>query len=191
MDIKSVILNQLHDTQSLYSLMIQNHIYGCFIIMEDIAQKKFERNGTILSTPTFKFDYDKQFSEIGIRYGFVMDTKLALTTFNAEYKEAWLTQFQDIHTSQNIEDVDKIEDSIIEIIYTIKPEDSFFKNALETGSLPQEWIEKILQLLNPIDEEIEKTVISAANTEKPLRSTRRVKPKEVPKKYKTRRNRSS
>ena len=191
MDIKSVILNQLHDTQSLYSLMIQNHIYGCFIIMEDVAQKKFERNGTILSTPTFKFDYDKQFSEIGIRYGFVMDTKLALTTFNPEYKEAWLTQFQDIHTSQNIEDVDKIEDSIIEIIYTIKPEDSFFKNALETGSLPQEWIEKILQLLNPIDEEIEKTVISAANTEKPLRSTRRIKPKEVSKKYKTRRNRSS
>jgi hypothetical protein len=147
MDIKSVVLNQLNDVNGLYSLIIQNHIYGCFIIMEDIAQKKFEVNGTILSTDTFKFDCDKQFSEIGIRYGFVMDTKLALTC-NPEYKEAWLKQFQDINISHSIEDVDKIEDNIIDVIYKIKPEDSFFLNALETGSLSQDWIEKVLILLN-------------------------------------------
>ena len=190
MDIKTAVLNQLNDANGLYSLILQNHLYGCFILMEDIAQNKFEINGTILSTPTFKIDYDKQFSEIGIRYGFVMDTKLALIC-NPEYKNVWLTQFKQINESRNIEEVDKIEECLHEVIKTIKPEDAFYTNALDTGSLSQEWIEKVLQLLNPVDEEVNTTAISIAITEKPIRHqilTRRSKPKETTK-YKTRRNR--
>ena len=218
MDIKSVVLNQLTNTNGLYSLMIQNHLYGCFIIMEDIAQNKFEVNGTVFSTPKFSFDSDKQFSEIGLRYGFVMDTKLALTTFNPEYKEMWLKQFNAVNVAKNIEDVDKIEDEIIEVIRSIvSPEDSFFFNALDTGSLPQEWIATVLNLLkhvtpttpvNPVDTvdtvdpvtlvtpekdiELEKTAISVAITEKPIKrkgKTRRNKPIPVKKPLsKTRRN---
>ena len=206
MDIKSVVLNQLTNTNGLYSLMIQNHLYGCFIIMEDIAQNKFEVNGTIFSTPKFSFDCDKQFSEIGLRYGFVMDTKLALTTFNPEYKEMWLKQFNAVNLAKNIEDVDKIEDAIIEVIRSIvSPEDSFFFNALDTGSLPQEWIATVLNLLNhvtpttpvnPVDPEkdieIEKTAISVAITEKPIKrkgKTRRSKAIPVKKPlFRTRRN---
>ena len=60
--------------------LVQNHLYGCFIIMEDIAQHKVNVDGTIISTPKFTFDLDKQFSEIGLRYGFAMDTKLALAS---------------------------------------------------------------------------------------------------------------
>jgi len=193
MDIQSTVLNQLNTTDCLYSLMIQNHLYGCFIIMEDIAQHKVNVDGTIISTPKFTFDLDKQFSEIGLRYGFVMDTKLALNTFNPEYKETWLRQFKDIDIAQNIEEVDKIEESLIEIIQTIKSEDAFFISALETGTLPQEWIGKILNLLNPDvemeDVKIENRAISVALTEKPIRrrlsTTRRAKPL---KKSKTRRN---
>ena len=211
MDIKSVVLNQLTNTNGLYSLMIQNHLYGCFIIMEDIAQNKFEVNGTIFSTPKFSFDCDKQFSEIGLRYGFVMDTKLALTTFNPEYKEMWLKQFNDVNAVKNIEDVDKIEDAIIEVIRSlVSPEDAFFFNALDTGSLPQEWIATVLHLLNHItpvdpvivtpetpvtpekDIEIEKTAISVAITEKPIKrkgKTRRSKAIPVKKPlFRTRRN---
>lgn len=205
MDIKNVVLNQLTNTNGLYSLMLQNHLYGCFIIMEDIAQNKFQVNGTVFSTPTFSFDSDKQFSEIGLRYGFVMDTKLALTTFNPEYKEGWLTQFNNINSSKNIDDVDKIEDELIEVIRSfVNPDDAFFFNALDTGSLPQEWIAKILNLLTPVipitpviensekDIDIEKTAISVAITEKPIKrrgKTRRCKPIPVKKPLsKTRRN---
>ena len=174
--------------------------------MEDIAQNKFEVNGTIFSTPKFSFDCDKQFSEIGLRYGFVMDTKLALTTFNPEYKEMWLKQFNAVNVAKNIEDVDKIEDAIIEVIRSIvSPEDSFFFNALDTGSLPQEWIATVLNLLNhvtpttpvnPVDPEkdieIEKTAISVAITEKPIKrkgKTRRSKAIPVKKPlFRTRRN---
>ena len=167
--IKSAVLNQLTDTNGLYSLKLQNHIYGCFIIMEDIAQHVVDVSGGILSTPKFTFDSDKQFSDIGLRYGFAMDTKLALDTFTSEYKEAWLQYFKDIDISQDIAEVDKIEDALIEIVQTtVKGDDAFFVNALNTGTLPQEWIEKVLLLINPPDVEVEKTAISAATTEKPL-----------------------
>lgn len=171
--IKSAVIDQLENVHGLYSLMLQNHIYGCFILMEDIAQNKFELNGTVISTSTFKFDIDKQFPEIGIRYGFAMDTKLILDICKPEYKNAWLAVFNDIYVSKNIEYADKIEDSIIEVMRTIK--DSFFFNALETGSLSQEWIDKVLNLLNQ-DVEVEKTAISKAITEKPIQriKTRRV-----------------
>jgi len=176
--------------------------------MEDIALEKFEMNGTVLSTPTFTFDLDKQFSEIGIRYGFIMDTKLNLEC-NSEYKDTWIAQFKNIHLEKSIETVDKIEDSLIETIHNIKPDDAFFINALETGSLPQEWIEKVLNLLNSTTNamevkevkeiketevtEVKKNTISTAITEKPIRrGTRHLKPKIVSNKplSKTRRNRS-
>jgi hypothetical protein len=179
--IKSAVLNQITNTDGLYSLKLQNHIYGCFILMEDIAQKVVDVSGTILSTKTFTFDFDKRFSEIGLRYGFAMDTKLILDTFNPEYKDAWLQYFKDIHLSSNIDDADKIEDCLIDVIQTnFKPEEAFFINALQTGFLPQEWIEKVLLLLNPPppiperEEEVEKTAIASATTEKPLNTRRRL-----------------
>ena len=174
--IKSVVLNQLTNTNGLYSLKLQNHIYGCFIVMEDIAQHTIDISGTTLSTPKFTFDCDKQFNEIGLRYGFAMDTKLILDIFTPEYKATWLQYFKDIDIAQDINEVDKIEDCLIEVVQSlVKTEENFFISALETGSLPQEWIEKVLNLINPPLEkeiEVEKTAISTAVTEKPIAKRR-------------------
>ena len=174
--IKSVVLNQLTNTNGLYSLKLQNHIYGCFIVMEDIAQHTIDISGTTLSIPKFTFDCDKQFNEIGLRYGFAMDTKLTLDIFTPEYKATWLQYFKDIDIAQDINEVDKIEDCLIEVVQSlVKTEENFFISALETGSLPQEWIEKVLNLINPPLEkeiEVEKTAISTAVTEKPLAKRR-------------------
>jgi hypothetical protein len=144
--------------------------------MEDIAQHTIDISGTTLSTPKFTFDYDKQFNEIGLRYGFAMDTKLTLDIFTPEYKATWLQYFKDIDIAQDINEVDKIEDCLIEVVQSlVKTEENFFISALETGSLPQEWIEKVLNLINPPIEkeiEVEKTAISTAVTEKPLAKRR-------------------
>jgi hypothetical protein len=180
--IKSVVLTQLTDTNGLYSLKLQNHIYGCFIIMEDIAQSNVDVSGNIISTSKFSFDLDRQFEEIGLRYGFAMDTKLALNMFNPEYKETWLKYFNDIDLQREIEEVDKIEDCLIEVIQnTVKPEDGFFISSLESGSLPQEWVEKVFALLsspssplNDSEEDLKKTAISHAITEKPIRAKKRL-----------------
>lgn len=177
--IKSAVLNQLINTNGLYSLKLQNHIYGCFLLMEDVATKTVSVSDTTLSTPKFSFDFDKQFGEIGIRYGFAMDTKLALDTFQPEYKDAWIQYFKDVDLAQDINEVDLIEDAINTIIQEqVKPEDAFFMNAAESGSLSQEWIDKVLKLLNPfsggtVEEEV-KTAISKAQTEKPLNTRRRL-----------------
>lgn len=178
--IKSAVINQLTNTNGLYSLKIQNHIYGCFIIMEDIAQGVVDISGSIISTPKYSFDLDKQFSDIGLRYGFAMDSKLALDKFNPEYKEIWLQYFKDIDIFRNINESDRIEDVIIEVVQgLVKSDEAFFIQALNSGSLPQEWIEKILLLINPPsptenDVEVEKTALTKATTEKPLNTRRRL-----------------
>jgi hypothetical protein len=193
--IKSVVLNQLINTNGLYSLKLQNHIYGCFLLMEDIAQRAVTVTGTVLATPKISFNFDKQFGEIGIRYGFAMDTKLVLYTYAPEYKDTWLQYFKDIATGQTIEEVDKIEDCLIRVIQeVVKGEDGFFLAAIETGSLPLEWIDKVLTLLNggtvvtatvsttegavvteavvEKEEPVEKTAVSQAATEKPIHGRR-------------------
>lgn len=184
--IKSAVLNQLTNTNGLYSLKIQNHIYGCFIVMEDIAQGVVDLSGSMITTPKYVFDLDKQFSDIGLRYGFAMDSKLALDTFNTDYKETWLQYFKDIDIARDIEESDKIEDAIIEIVQKQVPNnEAFFIQALESGSLPQEWIEKVFSLINPPppappsspsekDEEIQKRLLTKATSEKPLSVRRRL-----------------
>ena len=149
--IKSAILNQLTDTNSLYSLKLQNHLYGCFIIMEDLAQDRVTLSDMVLSTPKYKFDLDKQFHTIGIRYGFIMDTQLAFDRFSPEYHDVWLNIFKYVYSTKDLTEVDRIEDYIIEVVqgaFVRAQDDAFFINALETGSLPQEWIERVLGLIN-------------------------------------------
>lgn len=174
--IKTTVLNQLTGANGLYSLKLQNHIYGCFIIMEDIAQGAIDVSGNIISTPKFSFDLDEQFGHIGIRYGFAMDSKLAIEEFSTEYKTGWLELFRDINLLKDIDEVDKIEDCLITVIQTtIKTDDAFFVSALETGSLPQEWIERAFNLINVRDnDDSSKNMISKAQTEKPLRTKKRL-----------------
>jgi hypothetical protein len=181
--IKSAVLSELTDINGLNSLKLQNHIYGCFIIMEDIAQGVLDTSGSIISTSKFSFDLDKQFADIGIRYGFIMDTKLVLNDYDESYKEIWLKYFNDIDIQRDIEEVDKIEDCLIAVLQTsIKSDEAFFFNALDTGSLTQEWIEKALGLIKGTKNH----TISNAICEKPLCAkkkhlafTRRSRPKTV------------
>jgi hypothetical protein len=190
-----IISNQLSNTNGLYSLKLQNHIYGCFIIMEDIAQEVVDVSGTILTTPKFTFDFNSQFNEIGIRYGFALDTKLAFNEFSPDYKNIWIKTFNEIDIARDINEVDKIEDSLIAIIQrAVNADNAFFVSALETGSLPQEWIEKLLKLVNPSvastvsdsDEEVVTTGLSKALSEKPVKrrlaATRRSRGMMKPKK---------
>jgi hypothetical protein len=177
-NIKSAVTSELVEKNSLTSLKIQNHIYGCFLIMEDIAQKKVDFMNNIITGQKFTLDLDKQFDEIGIRYGFVMDTKLTLDNFDKTYKETWLKYFNDIDVESNIDQVDAIEDCLIEVIQkTVPSENSFFISALETGSLPHEWINKVINLLSPPDSDDDKkhTAISDAKTEKPLNTSKQRK----------------
>jgi len=170
--LKNAIQQQLTSTSGIVSLQLQNHIYGCFIMMEDIAQKTVELVDHQLVGPSYSFDIYEHFSEIGVRYGFVMDTKLIVQSVLDTYRDAWLQTFKDLSTLQNVEYVDSTEECLIDLIQQLIPEDdSYFIQALKTGSLPQSWVQKVLTLLlseKKVEEEPAETAVSRAVTEKPI-----------------------
>jgi hypothetical protein len=182
--LKTAVQHELANKKGLSSLILQNHIYGCYLIMEDIANKILEFSDRTLKNDSFTLDLTQNFSKIGIRYGFLMDTKLVLDSVEPAYQEEWIKIFEQLHTRHEIEEVDQIEDMLNELIQkTVPSEDSFFLHALESGRLPQEWMDKVLQLFeNP------SPLISQAKTEKNqvrktyLSTTRRHKPIVVPQK---------
>lgn len=182
----AIIQKQLQ-VDGIESLKVQNHIYGCFVLMEDIAEN-VTLDGFVYKKD-ITFDLDKQFSQIGIRYGFVMDTKLIFDTYLPEYKAAWLALFTEINTKRKVEEVDAIEDSVIELIKnSVKPDMAFFTNALKTGSLSQEWINIVIVLLTtgalpvsdapvpaPNSDEAYKTALMNAQVEKTFKRGRKTK----------------
>lgn len=132
----------------LRSLQFQNHLYGCFIVMEDIAQGTVELTGTVLRTPTFSIDLEARFDEIGLHYGFITDTQLRWGGPEEAYRRCWVEAFQATGHEKKIETVDRMEDVLIELVTEqIPAESSFFSHALHTGVLPHEWIDKALALL--------------------------------------------
>jgi len=169
--LKNAIQQQLTNTSGITSLQLQNHIYGCFIIMEDIAQKTVELADHQLVGPSYSFDIYQHFSEIGVRYGFVMDTKLIVQSVSDTYRDAWLQTFKDLSVLQDVEYVDSTEECLIDLIQQHVPaEEAYFIRALDTGSLPQVWVQKVLNLLleKKADEEPAVTAVSRAVTEKPI-----------------------
>ena len=148
--IRQVCLTIATGVTGLRSLQLQNHLYGCFIVMEDIAQGTVELSGTVLRTPTFSFDLEARFDEIGLHYGFIMDTQLRWGKEEEEYRRCWVEAFQATGREKKIETVDSMEDVLIELVTEkIPAESSFFSHALHTGVLPHEWIDKAIALLRP------------------------------------------
>ncbi len=162
--INNVILNQLNCIDGLNSLKLQNHIYGCFLIMEDIAQEVISLSDLQITYPNksdTQFNLDECFGNIGLKYGFIMDERLCLDTFSPEYKNTWLECFKAIDLLHDISAVDTIEDNIIELLTnSIPPRYAFFINALDTGSLNDDWVAKVLQLIEP-----DNTVFKEGNKE--------------------------
>jgi hypothetical protein len=101
-----------------------------------------------------------------------MDTKLIVQSVLDAYRDAWLQTFKDLAVLQDVEYVDSTEECLIELIQKLIPaEESYFIKALDTGSLPQAWVQKVLTLLLPEkkgEDEPAITAVSRAITEKPI-----------------------
>lgn len=174
MDLIATVQQQLESTTGLASLQLQNHIYGCFLLMEDIAQQIVTLSGDQIQGKEFQFDVKQDFSSIGLRYGFVLDTKLRYSSYLPTYQEAWLNIFHQLAEQKQVEKVDQLEDALISMIRTVVPaSEAFFTNALGSGSLPQAWIQKVLSLLEPKTEEpkTEEPKTEEPKTEEPKAET--------------------
>ena len=143
---ENAIRASLSSVHGLASLRLQNHIYGCYFLLEDIVQNNVVRTGTQITRNGTTFDLITNFGEIGLRYGFAMDTQLLLPPC-PEYQEAWIHAFT---TMKTLEEVDALEDSVNGIIYNIvPPEEGFFGSTAQSGVLPPQWVDKALALLLP------------------------------------------
>jgi hypothetical protein len=141
------VRTHLSSARGLSSLRLQNHLYGCYLLLEDIVQKNVTLVGTTVQRQHGTFDLNKQFAEIGLRYGFAMDTQLLLTPCPPDYQTAWVHIFT---TLTSLEEVDALEEKVNEIIQEVVPaEDGFFVNTAETGTLPPQWVDRALSLLLP------------------------------------------
>jgi hypothetical protein len=142
------VRTHLSNVRGLPSLRLQNHLYGCYLLLEDIVQKNVTLAGTTVQRQHGTFDLNKQFAEIGLRYGFAMDTQLLLTPCPPDYQAAWVHVFT---TLTSLEEVDALEEKVNEIIQELVPEEEgFFVNTAETGTLPPQWVDRALSLLLPI-----------------------------------------
>jgi hypothetical protein len=116
--------------------------------MEDLAQQAATLTGTHVQP--FDWDLVEDFSEIGMRYGFIMDRQLAdeVDSFSDSYQAAWVAWFQHVATEKRVEEVDETEDRIISLLrQTVPAEEAFFSHALETGELSIEWKNKAVKML--------------------------------------------
>lgn len=139
------VRTHLSNVSGLASLRLQNHLYGCYLLLEDIVQKNVTLSGTVVQSRHVTFDLQKQFSEIGLRYGFAMDTQLLLVPCPEDYKTAWIHILTSLKT---LEEVDVLEEKMNEIIrQVVHAEDAFFVSTAETGSLPPQWVDRALTLL--------------------------------------------
>jgi hypothetical protein len=169
--------------RGLASVQLQNHIYGCYLIMEDIATKALTLDNGILTGSYFTIDLTREFQNIGLRYGFVMDTKLALSSdLPAEYQAGWMAFFTHLSKhSDALSEVDIMEDQINTVIKeSIRSDDAFFIKAVEHGVLPQDWLGKLIHWLQHGDQPVETAIVeepttklSQANTEKIMEKPRR------------------
>jgi hypothetical protein len=158
--------------------------------MEDISQGLMTvENGKLIGSK-ISFDLSERFEELGVRFGFLADTKLILEDCLAKYKREWLALLVELSKSRAVDKSDAVEDAINEIIVKeIKEEDAFFVNAIDTGMLPHEWLDRAISLLtgralsspvaSPSHEEevpVEDTAITHAHTEKAIVHTTKRKP---------------
>jgi len=182
--IKSVINEQFSNLSDLMALKVENHIYGCYMIMQDIAEKELHLSNHILTKKTkddYRFDTDHQFSQIGLRYGFVMDSLLLFDSYLPSYKELWLDIFNDIALTLDLELVDTIEEVVNDCLIQLRPVDkSFFFSAAQNGYLSQEYMDRVIDLIHPslsykslvVINENKPSLLSTASTENKIHSTK-------------------
>lgn len=141
--VAQVIGQLLKNPSDLLSLQIQNHIYGCFVVLEDIASTDNTVIGTTIRYHDCTFDYDKDFSKIGVQYGFLPDLALLLpltADYMNQYRTALLGIFNYISGAKNIALVDAIEEKLFLILTALVPDNvAFFQNATSTGELDERY----------------------------------------------------
>jgi hypothetical protein len=157
-------------------LQLQNNLYGCFLVMEDIGDRiLYLTDSHILKGEHLTIDLTRNFSQIGLRYGFAMDARVQLHPVDEAYQQAWIDWFHVIDHTHDAAKVDATEDALNKVLQTsVSADMAFFVHASETGTLSQEWITKLLDVLEterpttPPSPPPQENALTHAKTESPM-----------------------
>jgi hypothetical protein len=126
-ELTGLILNEF---QSHAGLAFENHLYGCFTLLE----QRLDSSGLLV-------DVSQSFHQIGAEHGFF---KNPLCTYDASgtYRDAWIKVF-----AQDISDgfVDQLEDSVFEPLASSQ----FFSVAVDNGELTEALQAIATQIVEP------------------------------------------
>lgn len=142
------------EQNDLNSLCFQNHLYGCFSVLEVLAEGGADLSGNLYSSDEIVFDLSANFEQVGATFGFLLSSNCNInysSNYNSNYKTAWLWAWAEIGSKKKIETVDLLESSLFSTISTFE----YFKGALDDGSLPDELEAKALTLeIKPVKNSI-------------------------------------
>ena len=130
------------------TLRVQNHIYGCFLVMEDLA------DGDLQLTADYHLESGKQapslslqnaFGDLGLHYGFVQDPRAAWKTVPTDYRHAWTSFFRELQLICDMDVVDAMEEQLDELIrdQVTDPSVAFFAHALDETALDAADLDRI------------------------------------------------
>ena len=127
-ELTGLILNEF---QSHAGLAFENHLYGCFTLLE----QRLDSSGTAI-------DVSSNFHRIGSEHGFFKNL-LCIYDASGTYRDAWIKVF-----AQDISDgfVDQLEDSVFEPLASSQ----FFSVAVDNGELTEALQALATQIIEPV-----------------------------------------
>lgn len=145
-ELTGLILNEF---QSHAGLAFENHLYGCFTLLE----QRLDGSGLFV-------DLSQTFHQIGAEHGFFKNS-LCIYDASETYRDAWIKVF-----TQDISDgfVDQLEDSVFEPLASSQ----FFSVAVDNGELTEALQALATQIIEPVPDLSRSHVIIQDTTVPPI-----------------------
>ena len=119
-------------------LRFQNHLYGCFAILE-ILGEDVSRN---------VFDTSFSFHTVGPMFGFSDDTRTEFSAWSTKYQNAWKHVWATLGSPSKLDDIDALERTVFNTVSDASDSFEFFIYAVDNGGLSDELTDKAAKLLD-------------------------------------------
>lgn len=146
------IWQESESTQPVYSLKFQNHLYGCFSVLEYLGEGAFEvkdsSDGDVFVAKDSSgsvFNPFLQFRLVGSEFGFLPDPRAFFDSWSDSYRNAWIWAWKTFGSEKKLDEIDQLETALFAIVQDHGL--SYFKDAIQAGQLSLESEKKALELL--------------------------------------------
>lgn len=139
-------------TYAIQSLKFQNHLYGCFAILEYLGEGSIEfEDSSGQAVLCYKdasgstFSCEQQFRLIGCEFGFLQDQRGFFDGWPNSYRDYWIWIWKTLGKEKKLDEIDVIEAKLFQIIQEHRL--PFFADAIKEGRLGIEKEKEALELL--------------------------------------------